>query len=89
MVVVDKLEVWKGELRLQQGREFVLDRLGPLANEYDEFIDIPCHTASGHLGIVASDSWVIEYKDSLPGGVGYIVGYQPVRGNLNYFNKQK
>ena len=32
MVVVDKLEVWKGELLLQQGRELVLNGLGPLAN---------------------------------------------------------
>ena len=52
MVVIDKFEVREGEFFFYHLRELSLNRFGPLAYEDDEFVDIPSHASSGHLGVV-------------------------------------
>ena len=53
MLIIDKLEVWKGELFLNQRSERFKDRLCPVANQDDELVDVPCHATSWDLRIVA------------------------------------
>ena len=52
MLIVNKLEVRKREFILDKGRQFVKDRLCPMAYKDNELIDIPSHATSWHLGIV-------------------------------------
>lgn len=65
MVIIDKLEVREGELLLEQLCELLLNRLSPLANEHDELIDVPSHSASGDLRVVASKPSLLAFSLSL------------------------
>ena len=54
MVVIDELEIWKGELLLYEDCEFFLNRFCPTTYEDYELVDIPSDTTTRHLGVVAS-----------------------------------
>ena len=54
-MVVDELEVREGEFLFEEVGELVLDGLGPLANEYNEFVDVPGDSTTRDLGIVSSE----------------------------------
>ena len=53
MLVINKLEVWQGELFLNQFCQFVLDGFGPMTNKDNELINGPRYTAARYLCIVA------------------------------------
>lgn len=53
VLIIDKLKVWKGELFLDQRSERFKDRLCPVTNQDNELVDIPCHTTSWNLRVVA------------------------------------
>ena len=55
MVVVDEFKVREREFLFEEGGELVLDGLGPLANEYNEFVDVPGDSTTRNLGIVSSE----------------------------------
>ena len=52
MLVIDELEIRKREFLLNQLREFVQDGLGPMTDQNDELVDIPCHASARDLGII-------------------------------------
>ena len=59
MLIVHKLKVGQGEGFFNQFCQFVLDGFRPMANEDDELVDGPSHTASWYLSIVALEFCLI------------------------------
>ena len=53
MFIIDELEIGKRKLRLDKSREFIKHRLCPVADKDDELVDVPSHTASWDLRVVA------------------------------------
>ena len=53
MLIVDKLEIRKREFLFNKGCKFIKYRLCPMAYKNNELVNVPSHTASGHLCIVA------------------------------------
>lgn len=53
VLVINELKIREREFLLYHLRELSLNRFGPLPYEDDEFVDIPSHPSSGHLGVVA------------------------------------
>ena len=54
MDIINKFEIRKSKLFFYHLCQFSFNGLSPLADEDNEFIDIPCHTPSWYLGIVTN-----------------------------------
>ena len=55
VVVVNEFKVWKRELLLHQLRQLVKYGFGPMTYQNNKFINIPCHSPTGHLRVIASE----------------------------------
>ena len=53
MLIIDKLEIRKRKLLFYKGCKFIKHRLCPMAYKDNELVDVPSHTASWNLGVVA------------------------------------
>jgi len=61
VLIIDKLEIGKGEFLFDKGREFIKHRLCPMAYKDNKLVDVPSHTASGYLGIVALEFCILMF----------------------------
>ena len=52
MLIVDKLEIRERKFFFDKGCKIIKYRFCPMAYKNNELINVPCHTASGHLCIV-------------------------------------
>ena len=50
--IIYKLEIGQRELLFNQRSQFFLNRSGPLADEYNKLVNIPCHPSTRHLSVV-------------------------------------
>ncbi len=53
VLIIHKLKIRKRKLLLDESSQFILYRLCPVAYKYDELINVPSHSSTGYLRIIA------------------------------------
>ena len=60
MLIVDEFEIRKRKLIFDKCREFIKNRLCPMAYKDNELIDVPSHATSWHLRVVVVQMRIID-----------------------------